>query len=51
MLAILADGNDAAVDVRPKLVGFGADDSRLAGDSRFLSASRLTFGMVTQMIP
>lgn len=51
VLTILADGNDAAVDVHPKLDGFRADDPWLADDSRFLSASRLTIGRATQMMP
>ncbi|CAN8011771.1 unnamed protein product [Ixodes pacificus] len=40
-LAILADDNVAAVDVHPKLVGFVADDTSPADESRFLQVSRL----------
>lgn len=41
-MATLADNNVVAVDVRLKLVGFAADNSRPSDDSRFLRASRLT---------
>lgn len=41
------DANVAVVDAHLKLVGFGADDSWVADNTRFFRAKRLTFGGVT----